>query len=417
MARNGIGPAPRTVLFWLHLALGLTAGAAIFTMSVTGTLLALQPQILQWLERDQRLVTSGGRESLPPSVLIDAARPADGGTEPVSLTVSADPAEAALVSLGRDRIRYVDPYSATVTGEGARRARSFFRTLTEFHRWFAAPAEWRVTARLATGWSTLAFVALVVSGFVLWIPRRINKALLVRSVTPGWASTPKARHFNWHTVTGFWCAPVLLILAGTGVVLAFPWANRMLYVAAGTPLPPPVARSAGTIAERSAGSSVRAGNAAVLDYRSLDAAWNAATAQLRTWQTMAMRIPERADGPVSFTITDAAHWNRFARSQLVVSGTTGAVLRWEPYSDITRGQRWRGWARFAHTGELGGLAGQVLAGLASAGAALLVWTGMSLAVRRLVQARSAARRVVFAAPRTAGTRTSVAEPVTQAEQN
>jgi len=130
-----------------------------------------------------------------------------------------------------------------------------------------------------------------------------------------------------------------------------------------------------------------------------------------------MRIPERADGPVSFTITDAAHWNRFARSQLVVSGTTGAVLRWEPYSDITRGQRWRGWARFAHTGELGGLAGQVLAGLASAGAALLVWTGMSLAVRRLVQARSAARRVVFAAPRTAGTRTSVAEPVTQAEQN
>ena len=417
MARNGIGPAPRTVLFWLHLALGLTAGAAIFTMSVTGTLLALQPQILQWLERDQRLVTSGGRESLPPSVLIDAARSADGGTEPVSLTVSADPAEAALVSLGRDRIRYVDPYSATVTGEGARRARSFFRTLTEFHRWFAAPAEWRVTARLATGWSTLAFVALIVSGFVLWIPRRINKALLVRSVTPGWASTPKARHFNWHTVVGFWCAPVLLILACTGVVLAFPWANRLLYVAAGTPQSPPLARPAGATAERSDGSGVRAESAAAPDYRTVDAAWSVATARLPTWQTIAIRIPASADGPVSFTITDATHWNRFARSQLVVSGSSGAVLRWEPYSDITRGQRWRGWARFAHTGELFGLAGQLLAGLASAGAALLVWTGMSLAFRRLVRASSAARGVVFAATRVVGRRTSGPEPVTQAEQN
>jgi len=201
-------------------------------------------------------------------------------------------------------------------------------------------------------------------------------------------------------VAGFWCAPVLLILAGTGVVLAFPWASRVFYVAAGTPQPP-VARSAGTNAERPSGPSTRAGNAAVPDYRSLDAAWSTATAQLRTWQTIAMRIPERADGPVSFTITDAAHWNRVARSQLVVSGATGTVLRWEPYSDITRGQRWRGWARFAHTGELGGLAGQVLAGLASAGAALLVWTGMSLAARRLVNARSTERRVVFAAARTA----------------
>jgi len=59
----------------------------------------------------------------------------------------------------------------------------------------------------------------------------------------------------------------------------------------------------------------------------------------------------------------------------------------------------------------------LLAGLASAGAALLVWTGMSLAFRRLVRARSAARGVVFAATRVVGRRTSGPEPVTQAEQN
>jgi uncharacterized iron-regulated membrane protein len=98
---------------------------------------------------------------------------------------------------------------------------------------------------------------------------------------------------------------------------------------------------------------------------------------------------------VSFTITDAAHWNRFARSQLTVSMATGTVARWEPYAQQTRGQRWRGWARFAHTGELGGLTGQVVAAAASAGGVLLVWTGISLAVRRLGRWRE--RRTVTVA--------------------
>src|SRR3954453_2015068 len=117
MTRVGTGASARIAIFWAHLPLGLTAGAAIFTMSVTGALLALQPQVLRWLERDQRLVVPAGREPLPLRVMAGAAPPPDGRTEPLSFTVSAAPAEAVLVSLGRDRIRYVDPYTGTVIGE------------------------------------------------------------------------------------------------------------------------------------------------------------------------------------------------------------------------------------------------------------------------------------------------------------
>jgi len=38
--------------------------------------------------------------------------------------------------------------------------------------------------------------------------------------------------------------------------------------------------------------------------------------------------------------------------------------------------------RFGHTGELGGIAGQLIAGTASFGGVILVWTGLALAVRR-----------------------------------
>lgn len=406
----------RTALFWTHLALGLAAGVAILTMSATGALIALQPQILEWLEREQRsVVIPEGAQRLAPSAILAVATRGLGRADMVTLMMAADPAQAATVSLGRDGLRYVDPYRGVVTGEGARGARRMFQWLTEFHRWFATPSEWRLVARSFTGWSTLAFAILAMSGVVLWLPRRVNRAALVRSMTPAWPAATKARHFNWHTVVGFWCAPVLFVLAITGVVLAFPWANRLLFVAAGTPAPQQTGGGESAAArQRQQQLPDASGAASAPDYTRVDAAWTIAEAQLPTWLTIALRIQGRADGPLSFTITDAAHWNRFARSQLTISGTTGEVVRWEPYSDISRGQRWRGWARFLHTGELGGLAGQVLAGLASAGAVLLVWTGMSLAIRRLV--RAVGRRGVQPAPTYVGEGVSRPERFTRAEQ-
>jgi uncharacterized iron-regulated membrane protein len=38
--------------------------------------------------------------------------------------------------------------------------------------------------------------------------------------------------------------------------------------------------------------------------------------------------------------------------------------------------------RFAHTGEVLGIAGQTIAGLVSAGAVVMVWTGLALTWRR-----------------------------------
>ena len=94
---------------------------------------------------------------------------------------------------------------------------------------------------------------------------------------------------------------------------------------------------------------------------------------------------------MAFTITDANHWNKFARSQLTLDASTGAVVRWEPYAATSLGQKARGWVRYAHTGELGGWPGQVLAGAACLGGVFLVWTGLALALRRWLAWRGARR--------------------------
>ncbi len=49
---------------------------------------------------------------------------------------------------------------------------------------------------------------------------------------------------------------------------------------------------------------------------------------------------------------------------------------------MDQGLRARIWLRFVHTGEYYGLAGQTIAGIASAAGVILMWTGVALAYRR-----------------------------------
>ncbi len=115
----------------------------------------------------------------------------------------------------------------------------------------------------------------------------------------------------------------------------------------------------------------------------LDRIWTRAEAQVPSWSLLSMRLPGRDGAPVAFTITDGANWNAFARSNLTLNSASGEVVQWQPYENNSLGQKIRGWLRFAHTGELGGLAGQLIAGLGCLGGVFLVYTGLALAWRRL----------------------------------
>jgi uncharacterized iron-regulated membrane protein len=119
------------------------------------------------------------------------------------------------------------------------------------------------------------------------------------------------------------------------------------------------------------------------DLAGLDRLWARAQSQVPGWQTISVRLPDGA-GPVTFTIdTGRGAIRPDWRSQLVLDRASGEVVRFEPYASQSRARRVRGWLRWLHTGEAGGFWGQTLAGIASAGAAFLVWTGLSLAWRRL----------------------------------
>jgi uncharacterized iron-regulated membrane protein len=89
---------------------------------------------------------------------------------------------------------------------------------------------------------------------------------------------------------------------------------------------------------------------------------------------------------VTFSVTAGDRGRPDLRAQLSFDRATGAA-KWEGYADQSPGRRLRTWARWTHTGEAAGFLGQTVAGLVSAGAALLVWTGFALAWRRFFPRR------------------------------
>jgi uncharacterized iron-regulated membrane protein len=250
--------------------------------------------------------------------------------------------------------------------------RKFFRVVTDWHRWLGASGDTRATGRAVTGAANLAFLFLVASGFYLWWPRSWSRPALRSALFFRRGLKGKARDFNWHNAIGFWSAAPLFLIVLSGVVISYPWASDLLYHVTGSE--PPRGRPEPT-RERGPSRAVR-------DFHGLDEGFAVAENQLPAWRTITVRFSPSPEEPWSFVIDRGNGARPDLRAQLRVDRRTGDVARFEPYSGQAPAQKIRGWLRFLHTGEALGLPGQTVAGLVSAGAAVLVFTGMCLSFRR-----------------------------------
>jgi uncharacterized iron-regulated membrane protein len=386
----------RKVFFWLHLTAGSVAGIVILIMSVTGVLLTYEKQMMAWADqREYRVAPPPDRSRLPMETLLEKVRERRGAL-PATVAVSRNAETPVMFSYGREDNLYLNPYTGEILGSGAPGVRRFFVLMTEWHRYVGAGLDNRAAGKLVTGVCNAAFLFLVVSGFYLWLPR-VWSAAAVRAVVWFRRGLPgKARDFNWHNVIGVWCAVPLFFVVLGATVISFPWASNLAYRIAGSE--PPPAGAKGGLAKggfgKEGGKKGRKGEArpsgpaglapppADLNIQGLETAWRRAEQQTASWRTVTLRLPASDRAPWAFTIDQGTAGQPQYRGMLTVARDTGEVVRWETYSSYDAGRRFRTWLRFVHTGEYYGLIGQTIAGIASLGGAVLVYTGLALAWRR-----------------------------------
>jgi uncharacterized iron-regulated membrane protein len=365
----------RSIVFWLHLSCGVVAGVIILIMSVTGALLTYQRQITAWA--DMR----GYRAEPPPDVkrqsadaLVSRVTESRPELTPTTLVIRSDRSAPASLAIGTGRQVFVNPYSGAVLGEGnGQGVRTFFRVMTEWHRYLGRAGESRLTGRAITGASNLIFLFIVVSGLFLWWPRTWTWAVLRNVVwfRPGLRS--KARDFNWHNTIGFWSAIPLAVIVAGGVVISYPWATALVYRAYGEEPPAPVRAAARVEGEQRARRS---------ENSAFETMIGQAEALMPEWRSITLALPAPDAQRVVLTLDAGDGGQPDKRGTLTLDARTTEVVRWEPFASQSAGRRARMWLRFAHTGEVYGLTGQTVAGIVTAGGAVLVWTGLGLALRR-----------------------------------
>ena len=368
----------RTVVFWMHLATGVAAGVVVLIMSVTGVALTYEKQMLEWADRRAWTAPSqGDAPPLAPETLLAKVIEAQPGTAPIGITLRADRSAPATVALDGAKTLLVDPATGNIIGEPPAALRSFFRTMTVWHRYIALDGTSRATGKAITGAANLGFLFIVVSGVYLWLPRvwtwlQVKNVLWFRRGLPS-----KARDFNWHNVIGFWSAVPLAIVVAGAVPISYPWASNLVYRLVGdTPPAPAPAAAAPRPAERAQKPTYYS--------TGLDASWTSAQAQVPAWRTMTTRLATSERAPIVLTVDEGYGGQPQKRQTLTIDRATGAITKNETFESLSAGRRARSWLRFAHTGEFYGLAGQTIAGIVSAGGAVLVYTGIALAWRRLV---------------------------------
>ncbi|PUZ20156.1 Uncharacterized iron-regulated membrane protein [Chitinophaga costaii] len=240
----------RKVIDWLHRWLGLVSGIVVFIVCLTGCLFVFSEEIANVVYKKERFVTPGS-QVLPLSTLQKTAQEAIGKDKPIKyFSLSREPDrtweftaysmnDSAITYAGMVnyyRTAYVNPYTGKVTVVMDDKW-EFFHVVKYMHWSLLLNTPY---GQPIVGWSTFIFVVLLITGLVMWWPKKWNRKNREDSFTIRWKARFKRLNYDLHNVLGFYSLLVALVLAFTGMVFSFRWFMAIVYVlASGTIKPPP----------------------------------------------------------------------------------------------------------------------------------------------------------------------------------
>lgn len=215
-------------LKWWHRLLGIVSGTVFFFVSLTGTLFVFADETIDAMAGDARWVkVENGSRQLPVDSLMQCFRVAFPERKPFyadvyrakdrSLRVASSDAS------GNDlAYTYLNPY----TGKAIKTSRSyhFFFTLAHLHSELMLEewGKWLVAA------TTLIFFFELLSGLILWLPRRWNAKSCTASFIVKRGKTWRTWVYNLHKVLGFYTLVPALVITVTALIMSFGVLSRTL---------------------------------------------------------------------------------------------------------------------------------------------------------------------------------------------
>ena len=222
----------RKIILAIHKYLGLVTGIVVFIISITGCCWAFRAEI-ESLYGDYKKVASQNEAFVTPTIVKKIGKNVfpDNTIHGVVYKKPDDAIEIIFYDKTPEFFQsiFINPYSGDII-QIDNHLTGFFAFILKGHTRIWLPKE---VGEQVVGISVLIFIFIIISGFILWIPKNIKS--IKQRLKFDWKSTTRWRrkNFDLHTVIGFYICSFALILAFTGAFLSFDWLKYVVYISSG----------------------------------------------------------------------------------------------------------------------------------------------------------------------------------------
>ncbi|MDR6464170.1 PepSY-associated TM helix domain-containing protein [Chryseobacterium sediminis] len=216
-------------LMWItHLWLGLVSSVVVFVMCLTGCLYAFKNQIIDFSNRDKVYISPGSGKAMNPDLIM--AELLKHNKELTSLMIPDDKGKSYVIGYREnnlDKSTYYNQYTGEVLGQPDVGSGRFFETVLDLHRNLMMGN----AGRQIVGASVLMFCILLISGFILWLPKKLK--FLKQGLTVMFKAKFQRVNYDLHNTLGFYTFLILFFIAVTGLYVTYPWVKNTLIIGLG----------------------------------------------------------------------------------------------------------------------------------------------------------------------------------------
>jgi len=210
----------------IHLWLGLITAPIVFFICLTGTVIVFSDEIMELSAGDARYVAQVEENRLPAEQLITIIKNKFPNRRmPAYLVSYKDPKRSVRFNTYDPekglRMVYIDPYTGSILKDDS--TIYFFYITAHLHNSFMLhkTGEWIVDS------CVVLFVISMLSGLLLWWPGIWDKKNRKASFSIKWNAPFRRVNYDLHKVLGFYGLGVSLLLAFTGLIIAFQPLNKL----------------------------------------------------------------------------------------------------------------------------------------------------------------------------------------------
>ncbi|WP_088324347.1 PepSY-associated TM helix domain-containing protein [Polaribacter tangerinus] len=340
-----------------HLWLGFSSGIIVFIIAITGCIFVFQDEIKDNIY-DWRFIEPQEKIFVGPATIFDTIKKKHPNSKP-TMVVYHNKTRPAVVEIQIDNTPFnihLNPFTGKIIHEQNLET-DFFLVVERLHRFLLLPEK---IGKQVTGIATLIFMVMLISGLILWWPKKLKGAAkhFKIKMNAKW----RRKNYDWHRIIGFYLILPSTVIAITGLAFTYEWVNEGLFKIGN------ITNNKPTFKEPSSFKNIKSASDIALDTSLIE------TQNLIPESGM-LFVWNRGNGEpiVTGSYPDALEFDH--QSNFYFHPENGRLIATQYYNDKSPGTRLQEMNYGIHTGQYLNLFGKIMAFLTSLFIASLPVTG------------------------------------------